>query len=43
MMRLQTDTNWRYSLNGNFVAIESEILDRLDKLFSQKKGDEISR
>ena len=31
------------SLNNSFHSIENEVLDRLDKLFSHKKGDEISR
>lgn len=31
------------SLNNNFHAIENEVLDRLDKLFSHRRGDEISR
>ena len=31
------------SLNDSFHSIENEVLDRLDKLFSQRKGDEISR
>lgn len=31
------------SLNNSFHSIENEVLDRLDKLFSYKKGDEISR
>lgn len=30
-------------LNDSFQNIENEILDRLDKLFSYRKGDEISR
>lgn len=30
-------------MNHSFANIETEILDRLDKLFSQRKGDEISR
>lgn len=32
-----------FHLNNSFHSIENEVLDRLDKLFSHKKGDEISR
>jgi dedicator of cytokinesis protein 3 len=32
-----------YSLDGDFTVIQTEVIDRLDKLFSQRKGDEISR